>query len=104
MSETDKNVWSFLSAMGIKFSTLIYVATIAAIFYANWQIIDRQIDDIVSGGKARSEQIAALNIRIYTLERDLATMAVRLETLRDAVTELRRQSGLRTRMPSELPQ
>lgn len=100
MSENaNNNIWSVLAGMGIKFSTVIYAATIAGGLYANWRLQDDAIKDIETAGKSRSEQIVALSTRLYAVERDMAVMNRDYQNLRDAVTELRRQSRLTTPVP-----
>lgn len=74
---------------------LVQIVTIGAMFAGNWYLMGERIQNNTDATRELKAQVVAMDDRLDNIERTAATLEVRFENLRDVVTELRRQSGLR---------
>jgi hypothetical protein len=98
MAETEGG--KILPALGINLPEIIKIASVAAVIYAQWTVMGKEIDDLQAISTARSVVITQLQKDLYALQIEQARVDIRFENLREIVIEMRRQSGLRTPLPS----
>ena len=97
MSETGNR--QFLAGIGLNLPTLIQVVTLAAVIYAQWSVLDKQLSDNYDQDRGRDQRIDRLETKTNMMDRDQGKMEVKIESLRDLIMELRRQGGLQTEIP-----
>jgi chromosome segregation ATPase len=75
---------------------VIQLVTFTAMFAGSYYTMSERLD---SGNQALRDlrtTVDRIDHRLDQVEREVATINVRVESVREAITELRRQSGLRT--------
>lgn len=78
--------------LSVSLPTVIQIVSFAAVIYAQWTVLGREVDDIADDAKAMTVRADALNIRLYAVERSQGELAIRIEQLRETLADLRRQS------------
>jgi hypothetical protein len=95
----DLDGGKFLSVVGSNLSEVIKIASVAAVLYAQWTIMGKEIEDLQAISTMRSSTIIQIQKDINALQIEQARDDIRFENLREIVIELRRQAGLRSPPP-----
>lgn len=80
-------------------SAIVMVGTTFAAIAGNWFVMGERIKDTEADLAAILSKQDAIADDLDDAKRDIATLTVRFENLRDLIAELRRQSGLKTPTP-----
>lgn len=80
----------------LSMTAVIQITTIIVMFAGNWFIISERLEANRVAVVELREKTREIDQRMNALDRDLATLNVRIENMREIIAELRRQSNLRT--------
>ena len=89
-----------LLGLNINLAEVIKLASVAAVIYAQWTVMGKEIEDLKTQGATRAALILQAQKDISNLEVEQARDDIRFENLREIVIELRRQAGIRTPVPN----
>ena len=87
----------------ISLGMVVQIVTITAFFAGGWYVMGERIENNTAATRDLRTQIAAFDVRIDAIDRSLATIEARVESMRDAMAELRRQGALRPITPEVEP-